>query len=179
MKIGLVSDTHVPSHVKELPIAELTEVFQGVDLILHGGDIYSLSVLNDLEKIAPVLAAQGDDDYGETVRDRRVKWKHSLQIQGQIIWLIHERPYIPLMSEDWWRARINPEKDDFGKPNIIVFGHEHRTVMETYDGVIFVSPGSPTFLHYKQGLGTYGIIDMDSGKPDVRVFDLSTRLVIA
>ncbi|MBI2850241.1 MAG: metallophosphoesterase family protein [Chloroflexi bacterium] len=172
MRIGLVSDTHIPQHVKELPIAELTEVFKGVDLILHGGDIYALSVLNDLERIAPVLASRGDDDYGETARDARVQEKHVLKLGGQIIWLVHQRPYIPRMPPAWWESRINPEQGDFGKPNIVVFGHEHRTVLETVDGVIFVSPGSPTFLHYTQGLGTYGIIDTDSGTPDVRVLHL-------
>src|SRR3990170_7133301 len=120
MRIGLVSDTHIPAPVKELPVAELTEAFRGVDLILHGGDIYSLSVLDDLERIAPVLAARGDDDYGATVLDKRVKDKHVLKLGEQIIWLVHERPYIPRMSPDWWQSRINHEKDAFGKPNIIV-----------------------------------------------------------
>lgn len=172
MRIGLVSDTHIPQHVKELPVAELTEVFRGVDLILHAGDIYSLSVLNDLERIAPVLAAQGDDDYGETVRDQRVKGRHVLQVGGQIVWLIHERPYIPRMPAEWWQSRTNPEKNEFGKPNIVVFGHEHRTIVETVDGVLYVNSGSPTFLHYKHGLGTYGIIDFGSGTPDVQIKSL-------
>jgi len=66
--------------------------------------------------------------------------------------------------------------EHFGvKPNIVVFGHEHRVVTETYDGVLFVNPGSPTFLHYKQGLGTYGIIDMDSGTPSVQILDLNLK----
>lgn len=172
MRIGLVSDTHVPTHVKELPFDKLAEVFKGVDLILHGGDIYDLSVLNDLERIAPVLAARGDDDYGATARDERVQEKHVLNVGGQIIWLVHQRPYIPRMPPAWWQERVDPGRGEFGKPNIVVFGHEHRTVDETIDGVHYVSPGSPTFLHYQQGLGTYGIIDTDSGEPDVRVLNL-------
>jgi len=172
MRIGLLSDTHIPLPVKELPVAELTEAFKGCDLILHGGDIYSLSVLNDLERIAPVLAARGDDDYGETARDTRVQERHVLKLGGQIVWLVHQRPFIPRMPSEWWESRINPEKNELGKPKIVVFGHEHRTVMETIDGVLFVNPGSPTFLHYTHGLGTYGIIETDSGNPDIRILKL-------
>ena len=172
MRIGLLSDTHVPLPVKKLPVAELTEAFRGVDLILHGGDIYSLSVLNDLEHIAPVLAARGDDDYGETARDERVQEKHILKLGGQTVWLVHQRPFLPMMSKDWWHSRTNPEQNEFGKPNVIVFGHEHRTVKETVNGVLFVNPGSPTFLHYQLGLGTCGILDTDSNKPEVRIFQL-------
>ena len=172
MRIGLVSDTHIPTHVKELPFSELAAVFEGVDLILHAGDIYDLSVLNDLERIAPVMAARGDDDYGATARDERVQEKQILMLEGQTIWLVHQRPYIPRMPPAWWESQIEPEKGEFGKPNIVIFGHEHRTVMETVDRVLFVSPGSPTFLHYQQGLGTYGIIDTASGNPDVRISQL-------
>jgi putative phosphoesterase len=168
----MVSDTHVPQHVKELPVAELTKAFEGVDLILHGGDIYSLSVLDDLERIAPVLAARGDDDYGATVMDKRVMGRHSFKVGEQVIWLTHERPYIPRMAPEWWEARINPEKHEFGKPNIVVFGHLHRTVLETVDDVLYINPGSPTFLHYQQGLGTYGILEVNGSAPEAQILNL-------
>ncbi len=61
MLIGLTSDTHIPDHAKELP-SQLKEAFRGFDLILHAGDIYVVSVLGELERLAPVLAAEGDDD---------------------------------------------------------------------------------------------------------------------
>lgn len=172
MRIGLISDTHIPTHVKQLPFAELANAFNGVDLILHAGDIYDLSVLNDLERIAPVLAASGDDDYGATARDERVQEKHVLRLEEQTIWLVHQRPYIPRMPPAWWESQLDPEKGEFGRPNIVIFGHEHKAVLETVERILFVSPGSPTFLHYQQGLGTYGILDTDSGTPDVRVLQL-------
>ena len=168
MRIGLLSDTHIPEAATELP-PEVMEAFQGVDLILHAGDIYSVSVLDDLEKIAPVLAARGDDDYGAAVTDKRVKEKHVLKIEGRTLWLIHGRPLALYISAAWWRNR-GPAEEEL--PDIVVFGHEHRTVLEqTYD-ILFVSPGSPTFLNYRRGLGTIGILDLDSGKPDARIIQL-------
>src|SRR3972149_11115317 len=90
MRIGLISDTHVPEVEKEMP-ARILEVFAGVDLILHAGDIYTPSVLDVLERLAPVLAALGDDDYASG--DRRVKERHVLELAGQTLWLIHVGPF--------------------------------------------------------------------------------------
>ena len=61
MRIGLITDTHIPEIEEKIPI-EIMHSFRGVDLILHAGDAYSPSVLDDLECIAPVLVARGDDE---------------------------------------------------------------------------------------------------------------------
>ena len=165
MRVGLLSDTHIPLAEKELP-PELMEAFRGVDLILHAGDIYTLSVLDELERIAPVLASRGDDDYGDTLTDKRVQWAHVLKLEGKTLRLIHERPSSPA----WWQNTDSSGQDN--KPDIIVFGHEHRTVVEHVDGTLLVNPGSPTFLHYLRGLGTVGILDIDSGEVDVHILRL-------
>ena len=172
MRIGLLSDTHVPEAAEVLP-SELAEAFRGVDLILHGGDIYIPSVLDSLETIAPVLAARGDDDYGLTLIDERVKEKHVLEIEGQTLWLIHERPdsrRLPFSLSFWWESRLSSGQDS--SPDIVVFGHEHRTVVQRTDGMLFVNPGSPTFLHYRRGLGTVGILDINSGQVNVSILQL-------
>jgi len=62
IRIGLVSDTHIPKSTHVLP-PQVKEAFKDVDLIFHAGDIYVVSVLDELEHLAPVLAAEGDDDY--------------------------------------------------------------------------------------------------------------------
>ena len=172
MRLGLISDTHVPEVAKELP-SQIAEAFHGVDLILHAGDIYIPSVLDDLERIAPVLAARGDDDYADTLMDRRVKEKHVLKLEGQTLWLIHERPDSPTPSwwqSPWWQSRLSPGQDN--RPDIVVFGHAHHTVVQRVSDVLFVNPGSPTFLFYHRGLGTVGILDLDSGEVDVRIVQL-------
>jgi len=172
MRVGLLSDTHIPLVAEELP-PELMEAFRAVDLILHAGDIYVPSVLDNLEHIAPVLAARGDDDYGVTLIDERVKEKHILELEGHTLWLIHERPdsgMSPYGLSSWWQSRLSPGQDK--SPDIVVFGHEHRTVVEHVDGTLFVNPGSPTFLNYLRGLGTIGILDIDSDKMDMRILYL-------
>ena len=58
MLIGLLSDTHIPDAVLGLP-PELNRIFQDVDLILHAGDIFTSSVLDELESMAPVYDLAG------------------------------------------------------------------------------------------------------------------------
>ena len=169
MLIGLVADTHIPDIEKALP-AEVLEAFKGVELILHAGDIYIPSVLDDLERIAPVLAARGDDDYGDTLTDKRVKSHHVLKLEGKTVWLIHERPY-PYRFPSLQTSN-SPRQRDPDAPDVVVFGHEHRTIVQDSGGVLFVNPGSPTFLQYRRGLGTIGILTIDSGQPHVQILQL-------
>ena len=161
MRIGLLADTHIPESADALPV-EVLDAFRGVDLILHAGDIYILDVLNDLERIAPVLAASGDDDYGATMADRRVKKIHVLELEGKTLWLGHERHHLRMQSQH-------------ESPDIIVFGHEHRAVNERIGETMYVNPGSPTYLDYQRGLGTVGILTIESGQAKVDIIKLQHR----
>jgi len=149
MRIGLITDTHIPMVAKGLP-PEMAEVFQAVDLILHAGDIYNISVLDDLQRIAPVLAALGDDDSIGLLKDERVENKHVLSLEGYTIWLVHERPF-PYRSTPEQKAQL---------PDVIVHGHSHAAEVRHYDSVLVIGSGSPTFLHYRHGPGTVAILEI-------------------
>ncbi|MBI2850139.1 MAG: YfcE family phosphodiesterase [Chloroflexi bacterium] len=170
MRIGLITDTHIPWETNVVP-TEVFTIFQGVDLILHGGDIYSHSVLDDLERIAPVYAALGDDDYpGE---DKRVQERHILKLEGKTIYLTHEGPYNLLSTTGlplWWRNKISP--GNYVDPDIIVAGHEHKVVVEKFNNILYINSGSPTLLHYKKGPGTVGILELNGGEPKVEIIHL-------
>jgi putative phosphoesterase len=164
MLIGLISDTHIPDHAKKLP-EQLKEVFNGVEMIFHCGDIYSLSVLDELETIAPVLAAQGDDETSYTSRDSRVKQKHVIDIDGVTIWLMHKRPKsLPRVSKhiSWL--------DD--PPDAIISGHTHEPLIEKQKNILYVNPGSPTFPRYKLQLGTVGLLYLESGTVTAEIIQL-------
>ena len=167
MLIGLISDTHVriPGHnvslstliSSELP-PQVIEAFKGVDLILHAGDIYSLPVLDDLESIAPVLAAEGDDDPFDTTIDRRVKPTQTITVDGVTIWMSHYGE---------WTDNLTKKP-----PDIVVYGHTHHSKLDDYNGTIRINPGSPTFPGYEYVLGTVGFISINSGKVDTRIMQL-------
>jgi putative phosphoesterase len=165
--IGLISDTHVriPGYnvslstliSSELP-PQVIEAFKGVDLILHAGDIYSLPVLDDLETIAPVLAAEGDDDPFDTTIDRRVKPTQTITVDGVTIWMSH--------YGEWTGDSIKKS------PEVVVYGHTHHSKLEDYNGMTRINPGSPTFPSYEYVLGTVGFISINSGKVDTRIMQL-------
>ena len=87
IRIGLLSDTHICN--EELPL-QFEQVFADVDLILHAGDIIYPRVLDELEHMAPVLAARGDED-SDGLADDRIKESHFLKLGGLSLWLVWRR----------------------------------------------------------------------------------------
>src|SRR5260370_37446502 len=55
-KIGLISDTH------GLLRKEAVEALRGSELIIHAGDVGKAEILEELRKIAPVIAVRGNGD---------------------------------------------------------------------------------------------------------------------
>jgi len=169
MRIGLISDTHITEPMETLP-PQIAEAFQGVDLILHAGDICNSSALDELEQVAPVLAAEGDDDCGPTLTDKRLKSKHVLQIQGLTLWLVHENPYRYLFNLHQTKDNTAHELD---APDIVVFGHTHYSVVQSKNGILFVNPGSPIVMNYGTKLGTVAIMQIENGKAEAKTIHLS------
>ncbi len=173
MLIGLLSDTHVASSVETLP-PQIKDALSGVDLILHAGDIWIPSVLDELESVAPVMAAWGDDDMeADLGDDSRMIKDHVLHLDGVTFWLIHVRPSY---------GRISPKKDSFffnsnsenteDLPNVVAFGHSHAVTVEHYKDILLVNPGSATFPDYVRKLGTLALLTINSGKVEARIVPL-------
>ena len=169
MLIGLISDTHIPDHVKTLP-PQLKDVFRGVDMILHAGDIYLPQVLDELELIAPILAAEGDDDPFSTKNDPRVKWNQVINVDGITIRLMHDRLWASVPFPKGAEKTADSERKN--TPDVIVFGHTHAPVLEKKDSLLLVSPGSATFPNYKNELGTVGLLEINSGKAEAQIIQL-------
>jgi len=184
--IGLISDTHIDYPSASLP-PQVKEAFQGVDLILHAGDIWIPSVLDDLETVAPVMAAWGDDDMEMDLgNDARMMSGHSLLLDGVNVWLTHIKPRYGLINpnEMLYKFAFQPSPEDpvdpDSIPDVVVFGHTHVSSMEyykvansnDYKNVLLVNPGSATFPTYMPQLGTVAILTIDSGKVDVRIVSL-------
>ena len=154
MKIGVISDTHVPMNSCELPL-ELLHALKGCDLIIHAGDLIDICVLEELKKISKVEAVYGNMD-PQKLRSL-LKDKKILNINGKKICLTHGRgnpeKLIPLLKNEF--------SDE--SPDIVIFGHSHSPMNEYIDGVLFFNPGSPTdtvFAPYR----SYGIIEIVKGK---------------
>ena len=120
MRIGVISDTH------GLVRPEVSRVFQGVDHILHAGDIGGEDVLAQLSAIAPVTACAGNNDgwrcgpAGKTAR---------VELGGLRFLLVHIR--------DEAAVALRREPAD-----VVVFGHSHKPLEEREGGVWWFNPGS-------------------------------------
>ena len=137
MKVGIISDTHVPGAAKSLPPA-VFEKFKDVDLILHAGDIVEMSVLDELRALAPVEAVAGNMDGPEL--QSRLPRKKVLTMGKFKVGLIHGKYRI-----DEQKEMIRREFDDV---DLIVYGHSHTPFWGTFGDVLFLNPGSPTDNRY-------------------------------
>lgn len=177
MLIGLVSDTHVPEARREI-FEEVYAALRGVDLILHGGDMHDVSVLDWLERRcgAPVLAACGNGDDGSSGRqiapdDPRLAYNQLLHVDGLRIGMTHDFPDRPIMGSANVQERMERH---FGGPcHVVVAGDTHVPVVKTWEGTLIVNSGSPLYPRNLQTqLGTVGFLDIQGGRVDAWIEQL-------
>lgn len=178
MKIGLISDTHIPEAMPELP-TQVRAAFTGADLILHAGDLHCLDVLNWLEEIAPVLACRGNGDEGSGGRevvpeDSRLRDAIVTTGAGFRIGMVHD-VLDPHEYPRWPLARTM--ETYFGAPtDLIICGHTHVESVKRYGNVLVINPGSPTFPHnYSAQPGTVAVLTLEENRGgSVTIYDLKT-----
>ncbi len=172
MKIGLISDTHIARPEESLP-AEVTDALRGVELILHAGDVWIPSVLDELEAIAPVTAAWGDDDIRQELGfDSRMTSEKVLKINGITLWLMHEKPAYGHIVPRENRVFARDPREKWEVPDVVVYGHTHKALIERHQGVLIINPGSPTWPNNVPELGTVGILTIESGRAEARIISL-------
>jgi putative phosphoesterase len=168
MRIGLISDTHIPEACEHLPAA-VFDVLRGGDLVRHAGDVYVNQVLDELAVIAPVIAAIGNGDEGLdghrftlNADDDRVKMAHLIEVEGVRIGLAHALPTPDETSE---RVFQNAMQSHFGGPvDVLVMGHSHLEGVTRFGATLVVNPGSATLPRNLVDVpGTVAILEIGSG----------------
>ena len=125
VRVGILSDTH------GLLRPELFEVFEGVDRILHAGDVGAPGILLDLEAIAPVEAVWGNVD-GSEVRQEALE-ALELELGGVRVAVAHGHRVQP----DYERLM-----DRFPDAALVVHGHTHEPALRRVDGRLLLNPGA-------------------------------------
>ncbi len=115
--IGIISDTHgvLPNEVFTL--------FDGVDQIIHAGDIGPEDILIELATMAPVQAVRGNMDRG--LFSTKLKERLDFHLCGFDIIVTH----IP--------GSFVPDK-----PTIRINGHTHAPKIVRRNGSMLINPGS-------------------------------------
>ena len=159
MRVGLISDTHLPSlirHLDELG-SEAGEFLSTVDLILHAGDVSTRGVLDWCEQFAPVLVSRGNHDVFE---DPRMGEQQLLEIEGWRIGMIHDLRPRHAPAQELARRHF-----DGAELDIMVAGDTHAELLEHRGGVVVINSGSPNLPHQKETrLGTAGVLELERGR---------------
>lgn len=164
MVLGVVSDTHGSPPPSRRSFDFVAGFFgrAGVDLILHAGDAGHVSVLENLELVAPVVAVRGNADpldLIEALPDR--VW---IAVGAKTVLLLHGHHGKTALKAA--RAAADPTID------CIVFGHSHRPLIEREGSTILFNPGSPVERRWNPhfGLGLIRVRD-DGIDPELILFD--------
>ncbi|MBE6511459.1 MAG: metallophosphoesterase [Methanobrevibacter millerae] len=133
MLIGLISDTHIPDRARQIP-EKVLESFENVDLIIHAGDLTTRAVIDELEKIAPVVAIQGNMD---RVAGLDLPKAQVIEAEGMKIGVAHGEVYPRADTQQllYLAKELNT--------NILVTGHSHQPKIEQVEDVLLLNPGSP------------------------------------
>lgn len=132
--VGLISDTHVPDRAKKIP-EKVFKVFGNVDFIVHAGDLVQLSVVDELERLAPVLVVSGNMD-GSQIRGKLQKL-NSFKVFDWKIGVTHNPGTLFGIGKMRGIAKTNGF-------DVLVYGHTHNSSIKWEQDVLFVNPGSPT-----------------------------------
>ncbi|MEQ8525429.1 metallophosphoesterase family protein [Gracilimonas sp.] len=131
IKIGLISDTH------NYLDPQVFEYFEGCDEIWHAGDFGSISIAEELKKVAPVIGVYGNID-GDDIR-QEYPLHQRFEREGLKIWMTHiggipGRYCLPIRQE----METNP-------PELFVCGHSHILRIsrdQDLNKMLYMNPGA-------------------------------------
>jgi uncharacterized protein len=119
--VGVISDTH------GLLRPEAVAALDGVERIVHAGDIGAAEILSALSRIAPVTAVRGNNDRGPWARE--IQEREVLEIAGHRLLVLH----------DLKELEVDPAREGYAA---VIAGHSHKPHIERRGGVLFLNPGS-------------------------------------
>jgi uncharacterized protein len=153
MRVAVLADTHAPRYWKRCP-ARVAALLDGVDLILHAGDVCRAWVLDELAGYAPVRAVLGNNDTPD-VAAWGAPETLTLDLGGVEVAMVHDAG--PAAG----RARRLRRR--FPTAGLVVFGHSHIPLDVTEGSVRIFNPGSPTDRR-RQPHGTMGLLRVEDGQ---------------
>ena len=164
----------------------MVSAFRGVDVIIHAGDIYQPSCLDWLEEIAPVYAVELGAGAHFKDDGRVVDMARVVELEGHAIGIIHDL-LVPGMGQEVTEftplSKHFPQDADL--PNalksvfdatvdVVIFGHTHYPVVEEFQGVLMLNPGSPSLPKQIRRLGQVAILELGPDGKSAAILDLST-----
>lgn len=133
-RLGIISDTHLPRAGRAIPAACIDRL-AACDLIVHGGDLVTLAVLDQLRGLGPpVIAVCGNVD--EQRLGTLLPQTTTFELDSVRLGLVHDAGPA--------RGRAERLRRRFPDCQAVIFGHSHIPLHEESDGFQIFNPGSPT-----------------------------------
>jgi putative phosphoesterase len=129
-QLGIISDTHIP-HFKRIPEA-VWKYFAAVELIIHAGDLSTMSVITQLETIAPVAAVQGNIEQDDVIQQLPIK--REILVGNCRIGIVH------ILGNAQYYPRT--ARQEFPNARVVIFGHSHNPYNQEHNGQLLFNPGS-------------------------------------
>jgi uncharacterized protein len=149
--LGIISDTH------GLMRPEAISALEGVEMIIHAGDIGTPDVLDALRAIAPVVAVRGNNDKGE--------WAHALP-ESEVVEVGDIALYV---LHDVKALDLDPVAAGF---QAVISGHSHQPAVANRQGVLFLNPGSAGPRRFKLPISVARLI-IHRGTLDAQLVELA------
>jgi len=149
-RVLIVSDSHGQNH----NLWRILEREKPYDLLIHCGDYeYELSEM-EIRAGCEVRLVAGNNDYPGRYPERQ-----EFKIGSHKVLLVHghrNRLYAGLQALYYQACEIEAD--------YVIFGHLHRPVMETYNGVTFLNPGSVTYPRQADHICTYMTLTFENSE---------------
>src|ERR1700674_5974581 len=157
LRVALLSDTH------GLMRAEARAFAVGCNYIIHGGDIGSAEILDDLAAMAPLISVRGNNDTQAWAA--HLPETEMIRVGSAFVYVIHDL------------AQLDIEPHAAGV-QVIVSGHSHKPLVEKRDGILYVNPGSCGPRRFKLPISV-GEITVSGSAVNARIVDLSGGVHVA
>ena len=157
MLLGVVSDTHGYLNPR------VPELLQGVDHILHAGDIGGAEIIEQLSSIAPVTTVRGNND--RTGPASLYPDEVTLEFAGRTFYLTHQVKFAKT-PDDLAKTRYAGAGID-----VVVFGHSHIAFQKTFGPVLFFNPGAAGKRRFKT-VPSIGTLELTNHKVQAAIIPL-------
>ena len=138
-RIIILSDTH------GLLRPEVLDHLSQADAIIHGGDINTQAIVDQLQSFAPLHIVQGNNDQEWA---EGLPYSLTFTIEGIRFFLVHNKRDVP---------------QDLSDVDVVVYGHSHKYACEGWNGVLWLNPGSCGRRRFDQEI-TLAVMTAEDGQ---------------
>lgn len=124
----------MPKGARRLP-KRCVELIAAADAVIHAGDFFAASVLEELRALCPIVHAVHGNVDEEALR-RALPAELEIAVGKRVVAMTHDAGPA--------KGRLTRMRRRFPGADAVVFGHSHFPLHESEGGFQIFNPGSPT-----------------------------------